>query len=162
MWVRLTCVEMCHFTCIRHMCCVEMECQISHPGEEKKTAGGEASFYDAMVASTNGNSVLHVAIVQIPLPYLPASSLFCQMLNPQRIIFTSQQALNWMIGVAEGMKYLHSITDTKPMIMHRDLKVILLYTFLDPQPITKFSGLLVWTNSPPHMLSMILYVSFYI
>ena len=45
--------------------------------------------------------------------------VYKQMLNYQRTIYTSQEALNWMVNVSEGMQYLHNITPTKPMIIHR-------------------------------------------
>jgi serine/threonine protein kinase len=49
--------------------------------------------------------------------------VYKQMLNRQKAIYTSQEALKWMINVAEGMQYLHSVVETKPMIIHRDLKL---------------------------------------
>lgn len=49
--------------------------------------------------------------------------VYKQMLNRQKCVYTSQEALNWLMDVAEGMLYLHTITDNKPMIIHRDLKV---------------------------------------
>lgn len=49
--------------------------------------------------------------------------VYKQMLNRQKAIYTSQEALRWMINVAEGMMYLHSVVETKPMIIHRDLKL---------------------------------------
>ena len=45
------------------------------------------------------------------------------MLNRQKCIYTSQDALNWMLNVAEGMQYLHNVSESKPMIIHRDLKL---------------------------------------
>eukprot|EP00955_Chlamydomonas_euryale_P053656 355557-Chlamydomonas_euryale.AAC.3 len=47
--------------------------------------------------------------------------VYKQMLNLGRRIYSAQAALNWMVNVAEGMQYLHSVTDNKPMIIHRDL-----------------------------------------
>lgn len=52
--------------------------------------------------------------------------VYKQMLNRQKCVYTSQEALNWLMDVAEGMLYLHTITDNKPMIIHRDLKVRLM------------------------------------
>eukprot|EP00798_Chlamydomonas_sp_ICE-L_P012533 gene12533-15749_t len=49
--------------------------------------------------------------------------VYKQMLNRHKQIYTSQTALTWMLNVAEGMQYLHSVTETKPMIIHRDLKL---------------------------------------
>jgi hypothetical protein len=49
--------------------------------------------------------------------------VYKQMLNMQRRVYTSQDALTWMIDVAAGMQYLHSVVDGKPMIIHRDLKL---------------------------------------
>jgi len=49
--------------------------------------------------------------------------VYKQMLNLGRRIYSAQAALNWMVNVAEGMQYLHSVTDNKPMIIHRDLKL---------------------------------------
>ncbi|KAG1676851.1 hypothetical protein FOA52_010360 [Chlamydomonas sp. UWO 241] len=51
--------------------------------------------------------------------------VYKQMLNPAKRVYTSQEALNWMVDVAEGMQYLHTVTfggeAAKPMIIHRDL-----------------------------------------
>lgn len=49
--------------------------------------------------------------------------VYKQMLNRQKCVYTSQEALAWMIDVAQGMQYLHSVTENKPMIIHRDLKL---------------------------------------
>lgn len=49
--------------------------------------------------------------------------VYKQMLNRQKCVYTSVEALDWLMDVAEGMHYLHTITDTKPMIIHRDLKL---------------------------------------
>uniref|UniRef100_A0A7S0RF21 Protein kinase domain-containing protein n=1 Tax=Chlamydomonas leiostraca TaxID=1034604 RepID=A0A7S0RF21_9CHLO len=49
--------------------------------------------------------------------------VYKQMLNRAKCVYTSQEALAWMIDVAHGMQYLHSITENKPMIIHRDLKL---------------------------------------
>lgn len=49
--------------------------------------------------------------------------VYKQMLNRQKCVYTSQEALNWLMDVAEGMLYLHTITENKPMIIHRDLKL---------------------------------------
>jgi serine/threonine protein kinase len=49
--------------------------------------------------------------------------VYKQMLNRQKYVYTSQEALTWLLHVAEGMQYLHTITENKPMIIHRDLKL---------------------------------------
>jgi len=49
--------------------------------------------------------------------------VYKQMLNRQKCVYTSQEALAWMVHVAEGMQYLHNVSDSKPMIIHRDLKL---------------------------------------
>jgi len=52
-----------------------------------------------------------------------STQVYKQMLNRQKCIYTSQDALTWMINVAEGMQYLHNVSESKPMIIHRDLKL---------------------------------------
>lgn len=47
--------------------------------------------------------------------------VYKQMLNLGRRVYTSQEALAWMIHVADGMQYLHQAMPNKPMIIHRDL-----------------------------------------
>jgi serine/threonine protein kinase len=54
------------------------------------------------------------------------------MLNRQKRIYSSQEALTWMVDVAGGMQYLHSVAEGKPMIIHRDLK--LENIMLSPEP----------------------------
>lgn len=49
--------------------------------------------------------------------------VYKQMLNQQRCVYTSEEALEWLIDVAAGMQYLHFTDHTKPMIIHRDLKL---------------------------------------
>lgn len=49
--------------------------------------------------------------------------VYKQMLNRQKCVYTSQEALTWMVDVAHGMQYLHAVTENKPMIIHRDLKL---------------------------------------
>lgn len=45
------------------------------------------------------------------------------MLNRHKCVYTSAEALEWLCDVAAGMQYLHSTSDIKPMIIHRDLKL---------------------------------------
>lgn len=49
--------------------------------------------------------------------------VYKQMLNRHKYVYTSTEALKWMVNVAEGMQYLHSVSENKPMIIHRDLKL---------------------------------------
>ena len=59
-----------------------------------------------------------------PHPLSPSpEQVYKQMLNRAKCVYTSQEALVWMVDVANGMQYLHQVTDSKPMIIHRDLKV---------------------------------------
>lgn len=58
--------------------------------------------------------------------------VYKQMLNRYKCVYTSQEALQWMIDVAAGMEYLHLVTKDKPMIIHRDLK--LENIMLSPEP----------------------------
>ncbi len=46
-----------------------------------------------------------------------------QMLAGGKGVYTSGEALGWMMDVAAGMQYLHSAAEGKPMIIHRDLKL---------------------------------------
>ena len=46
-----------------------------------------------------------------------------QMLNRHKCVYTSAEALEWLCDVAAGMEYLHSTSEIKPMIIHRDLKL---------------------------------------
>lgn len=66
----------------------------------------------------NGGNLLH--------------KVYKQMLNRYKCVYTSQEALQWMIDVAAGMEYLHLVTKEKPMIIHRDLK--LENIMLSPEP----------------------------
>ncbi|GLC50565.1 hypothetical protein PLESTB_000393900 [Pleodorina starrii] len=49
--------------------------------------------------------------------------VYKQMLNRHKCVYTSAEALEWLCDVAAGMQYLHSTSDIKPMIIHRDLKL---------------------------------------
>ncbi|GFR48469.1 hypothetical protein Agub_g10160, partial [Astrephomene gubernaculifera] len=49
--------------------------------------------------------------------------VYKQMLNRHKCVYTSAEALEWLCDVAAGMEYLHSSSDIKPMIIHRDLKL---------------------------------------
>eukprot|EP00201_Polytomella_parva_P005712 CAMPEP_0175080042 /NCGR_PEP_ID=MMETSP0052_2-20121109/25243_1 /TAXON_ID=51329 ORGANISM="Polytomella parva, Strain SAG 63-3" /NCGR_SAMPLE_ID=MMETSP0052_2 /ASSEMBLY_ACC=CAM_ASM_000194 /LENGTH=850 /DNA_ID=CAMNT_0016350609 /DNA_START=39 /DNA_END=2591 /DNA_ORIENTATION=- len=49
--------------------------------------------------------------------------VYKQMLNRQKCVYASHEALAWLIDVALGMQYLHSVSEGKPMIIHRDLKL---------------------------------------
>ncbi|KAJ9514444.1 hypothetical protein QJQ45_016183 [Haematococcus lacustris] len=60
------------------------------------------------------------------------NKVYKQMLNRAKCVYSSQEALMWMIDVARGMTYLHAVSDVKPMIIHRDLK--LENIMLSPEP----------------------------
>ncbi|KAG2493506.1 hypothetical protein HYH03_008322 [Edaphochlamys debaryana] len=49
--------------------------------------------------------------------------VYKQMLNRHKCVYTSAEALEWLCDVASGMQYLHSTSEIKPMIIHRDLKL---------------------------------------
>ncbi|KAG2437945.1 hypothetical protein HXX76_005561 [Chlamydomonas incerta] len=49
--------------------------------------------------------------------------VYKQMLNRHKCVYTSAEALEWLCDVAAGMEYLHSTSEIKPMIIHRDLKL---------------------------------------
>lgn len=44
-----------------------------------------------------------------------------QMLNRRVQYYSTGDALNWLINVAEALNYLHSVC--RPMIIHRDMKL---------------------------------------
>ncbi len=59
-----------------------------------------------------------------PAPrHAPPAQVYKQMLNRHKCVYTSAEALEWLCDVASGMEYLHSHSEIKPMIIHRDLKV---------------------------------------
>lgn len=51
--------------------------------------------------------------------------VYKQMLNRHKCVYTSAEALVWLLDVAVGMQYLHQVVPdiSKPMIIHRDLKL---------------------------------------
>lgn len=49
--------------------------------------------------------------------------VYKQMVYPQKIVYSSDDAMGWLLDIASGMEFLHSSHGDKPMIIHRDLKV---------------------------------------
>ncbi|PNH05363.1 Protein sevenless [Tetrabaena socialis] len=71
-----------------------------------------------------GGNLLHKARdPKPPHPHPTNRQVYKQMLNRHKCVYTSAEALEWLCDVASGMQYLHSSSDVKPMIIHRDLKL---------------------------------------
>ncbi|MEW5316876.1 MAG: hypothetical protein WDW38_008218 [Sanguina aurantia] len=49
--------------------------------------------------------------------------VYKQMMNRQKCVYNSEEAMAWLLDVASGMEYLHMSHEAKPMIIHRDLKL---------------------------------------
>ncbi|MEW5302263.1 MAG: hypothetical protein WDW36_005065 [Sanguina aurantia] len=60
--------------------------------------------------------------------------VYKQMMNRQKCVYNSEEAMAWLLDVASGMEYLHMSHEAKPMIIHRDLK--LENIMLAPDPVS--------------------------
>jgi serine/threonine protein kinase len=41
------------------------------------------------------------------------------MVNKGKCVYTSEEALSWMVDVAGAIKYLHERREGKPVVIHR-------------------------------------------
>ena len=44
----------------------------------------------------------------------------CRQMESDEELYTLKDAVRWILGIAQGLKYLHSC---QPMVIHRDLKL---------------------------------------
>jgi hypothetical protein len=45
--------------------------------------------------------------------------VYKQMVSKGKCVYSSEEALGWMVDVARGMRYLHERQEGKPLVIHR-------------------------------------------